>query len=142
MQTQPSLIQRFRALPTWAQLVIALGGLTAIHSGLQTVGLIAPSPPQPIAATPSPTTPAVQCTTAGGNLYTGVQLYLDSNCTKPLAIVKGGRSNHKWSDGTTSAAVVIQYPTNFEFKKREAIAQKTWILTNDPAIQAGQWQTY
>lgn len=111
-----------KTLPTWIPASLLLVGSLAFiaFTKLNT-------PQRTIAKAPL-------CQLASGNLYAGVQLYLDDNCSSPIATVLGGNKQGQ---------IKLQYPDGkSEWKERDAITAKTFVRTSDPAIAAGEWQEF
>lgn len=89
------------------------------------------------ASSPTASLPEGKCTTASGNMWTGVRVYLDSECKKPFATIQGGTK----SNG--ERAVVLQFDSgSTEIKTRSAVADQAYVMDNDPAMQRMQWQEF
>jgi len=89
--------------------------------------------PSKIAAPPQIAAPVqsvkLACQQAGGKIWSGVQIYLDSACTTPSSTVRGGGSGK----------VLLLFSTGeLEWKQRSAVAQ-AFVKSADPAIAAQSW---
>lgn len=97
--------------------------------------------PKPKAAAKPQQTEATaksECKPAGGRMYTGVRLYLDSGCSKPFAKILGGG---KREDG--AKLVKIEFDAGaIEWKTRDAVRDQAYVQSNDPAIEAALWQEF
>lgn len=88
---------------------------------------------------PTASLPEGKCTTASGNMWTGVRVYLDSECKKPFATIQGGTK----SKNSGERAVVLQFDSgSTEIKTRSAVADQAYVMDNDPALQRMQWQEF
>jgi hypothetical protein len=106
----------------------------------QTAQVAQPSPSASPSVEPSPSVAPPKCREAAGRLWTGVKLYLDSECTKNFATVVGGNNRYLTSTGERVRAVKIAFNTGeIEWKTREAVNTQAYVMDNDPAIEAGRW---
>ena len=78
-----------------------------------------------------------KCRIAAGHMWTGVRVYLDSNCEKPFATILGGTK----VDG--EKGVVLKFDGGeTEVKLRSAVRDDAYVMEDDPAIERQQWQEF
>lgn len=91
--------------------------------------------PQPV--TEKTETKGPKCESAGGRMWTGVRLHLDSDCSKPFATILGGGER----DG--EKMVKIRFDSGeIEWKTREAVRDQAFVMSNDPAMESRLWQEF
>ena len=131
--------------------LVALAGVSSmLFPDLRKPATVATTAPSPVAA-PKDKTKAVsidgekqtklngesKCTNAAGQMWTGVRVYLDSNCEKPLAVILGGTK----VDG--EKGVVLKFDRGeTEVKLRSAVRDDAYVMRDDPAIERQQWQEF
>lgn len=120
-------------------LLIGFGGFVAINF---LTSLSKPRPPKPATQASKPAATAT-CKPASGNFYTNVKLHLNGSCSEPFAVVLGGNDRYK-GFGSPTRAVKIKYLNNgnVEWKDRQALGDRAYIKSDDPALAAGEWIVY
>lgn len=76
------------------------------------------------------------CDPAGGNIWTGIRLYRDTQCASPFATIVGGGKLKSGESG-----VLIQFDSGaLEWKSRSAVRDQAYVKTNDPAHNQKLWR--
>jgi len=93
-------------------------------------GKVQPNPTQTISSN-------TNCTSAAGNIWTGVRVYRDSNCGKPFATILGGtRTNNE-------KGIVLKFDSGeTEVKYRRVVAEQAYVRKDDPAMERKAWQEF
>lgn len=122
--------------------LLSFGGLVALGIAARIVypGFSKFVPQAETVSTPAPTSSDASnssCKLSSGNMWTGVRVYLDSNCQKPFATILGGTK----IDG--ERVVVLRFDSGeTEIKKRSAVAAQAYVLSDDPAMSRMEWQEF
>jgi len=81
------------------------------------------------AGKPPSSTVTSGCVSASGRIWSDVQLYLDSTCNTPQAVVIGGKDDR----------VKVRFPSGSEEWKTREVVRSLYVKAEDPAIKAQQW---
>lgn len=69
------------------------------------------------------------CIKAGGNIYTGVQLYSDRSCKQPYALILGG----------SNSQIALRLDNGAQATEPRSVVAEQYVKGDDPAIERRAW---